>query len=98
MLGKKLVTHQTGPEGKIVQRVYIEVAEKFERELYLGIVLDRKAERVRVIASGHGGMEIEEIARTSPTPSCKSSSSRPLGCSPSRRARSPSDSGSISSR
>src|ERR1700722_3534974 len=66
MLGKKLVTHQTGPEGKIVQRVYIEVAEKFERELYLGIVLDRKAERVRVIASGHGGMEIEEIARTSP--------------------------------
>jgi malate-CoA ligase subunit beta len=66
MLGKKLVTHQTGPEGKIVQRVYVEVAEKFERELYLGIVLDRKAERVRVIASGHGGMEIEEIARTSP--------------------------------
>jgi malate-CoA ligase subunit beta len=66
MLGKKLVTHQTGPEGKIVQRVYVEVAEKFDRELYLGIVLDRKAERVRVIASGHGGMEIEEIARTSP--------------------------------
>jgi len=66
MLGKKLVTHQTGPEGKIVQRVYIEVAEKFERELYLGIVLDRKAERVRVIASGHGGMEIEDIAKTSP--------------------------------
>ena len=54
MLGKKLVTHQTGPEGKIVQRVYVEVAEKFERELYLGIVLDRKAERMRVIASGAG--------------------------------------------
>src|SRR5580704_13590628 len=66
MLGKKLVTHQTGPEGKIVQRVYIEVAEKFERELYLGMVLDRKAERVRVIASAQGGMEIEEIAKTSP--------------------------------
>ena len=45
MLGKKLVTHQTGPEGKIVQRVYIEVAEKFEREIYFGIVLDRKVER-----------------------------------------------------
>ena len=66
LLGKKLVTHQTRPEGKIVQRVYVEVAEKFERELYFGIVLDRKAERVRIIASAQGGMEIEEIARTSP--------------------------------
>ena len=66
MLGRKLVTHQTGPEGKIVQRVYVEVAEQFERELYFGIVLDRKAERVRIIASAQGGMEIEELARTSP--------------------------------
>jgi malate-CoA ligase subunit beta len=66
MLGKKLVTPQTGPEGKIVQRVYIEVAEKFEREIYFGIVLDRKVERVRIIASAQGGMEIEEIAKTSP--------------------------------
>jgi malate-CoA ligase subunit beta len=66
MLGKKLVTQQTGPEGKIVQRVYVEVAENFERELYFGIVLDRKAERVRIIASARGGMEIEELARTSP--------------------------------
>jgi len=66
MLGRKLVTHQTGPAGKLVQRVYVEVAEKFERELYFGIVLDRKAERVRIIASAQGGVEIEEIARTSP--------------------------------
>jgi malate-CoA ligase subunit beta len=66
MLGKKLVTLQTGPAGKIVQRVYVEVAEKFERELYFGIVLDRKAERVRIIASTQGGMEIEELAGTSP--------------------------------
>ena len=66
MLGKRLVTAQTGPEGKVVQRVYVEIAEKFERELYLGIVLDRKAERVRVIASAQGGMEIEELAHTSP--------------------------------
>jgi len=65
MLGKKLVTLQTGPAGKIVQRVYVEVAEKFERELYFGIVLDRKAERVRIIASTQGGMEIEELAETS---------------------------------
>jgi malate-CoA ligase subunit beta len=66
LLGRRLVTHQTGPEGKIVQRVYVEIAEKFEREIYLGIVLDRKAERVRVIASAQGGMEIEDIAKSSP--------------------------------
>jgi malate-CoA ligase subunit beta len=66
LLGKTLVTNQTGPQGKTVQRVYIEVAEPFERELYLGFVLDRKVERVRVIASRHGGMDIEEIARTHP--------------------------------
>jgi malate-CoA ligase subunit beta len=66
MLGKTLVTDQTGPQGKIVQRVYVEAAEPFERELYLGYVLDRKVERVRVIASRFGGMEIEEIARSHP--------------------------------
>ncbi len=66
MLGKPLVTHQTGPEGKIVERIYVEIAEPFERELYLGFVLDRKAERIRVIASTQGGMDIEEIARTAP--------------------------------
>ncbi|MBY0299452.1 MAG: malate--CoA ligase subunit beta [Methylobacterium sp.] len=66
LLGKRLVTHQTGPEGKPVQRVYVETADPFERELYLGYVLDRKAERVRVIASQRGGMDIEEIAATDP--------------------------------
>jgi malate-CoA ligase subunit beta len=66
LLGKTLVTNQTGPEGKVVQRVYIEVAEPFEREIYLGFVLDRKVERVRVIASRFGGMEIEEIAKEHP--------------------------------
>ncbi len=66
LLGKKLVTSQTGAEGKIVQKLYIEVAEPFERELYLGFVLDRKIERIRVIASAQGGMEIEEIAKDSP--------------------------------
>lgn len=66
LLGKTLVTNQTGPEGKIVQRVYVEVAEPFEREIYLGFVLDRKVERVRVIASKFGGMEIEEIAKDHP--------------------------------
>lgn len=66
LLGKSLVTHQTGPEGKIVERVYVEVAEPFEREIYLGIVLDRQQERIRVIASAEGGMEIEELAKTKP--------------------------------
>ena len=66
LLGKRLVTNQTGPEGKLCNRVYIEAAEPFEREIYLGFVLDRKSERVRVIASGAGGMEIEEIAHDKP--------------------------------
>ena len=66
LLGKRLVTIQTGSEGKPVQRVYVETADPFERELYLGYVLDRKAERVRVIASTRGGMDIEEIAASEP--------------------------------
>jgi malate-CoA ligase subunit beta len=66
LLGATLVTAQTGPAGKVVSRVYVEVAEAFERELYLGFVLDRKIERIRVIASSAGGMEIEEIARDKP--------------------------------
>jgi malate-CoA ligase subunit beta len=66
LLGATLVTAQTGPAGKVVSRVYIEVAEAFERELYLGFVLDRKIERIRVIASSEGGMEIEDIARDKP--------------------------------
>ncbi len=66
LLGKRLVTLQTGADGKPVQRVYIETADPFERELYLGYVLDRKAERVRVIASQRGGMDIEEIAAKEP--------------------------------
>ena len=66
LLGKTLVTAQTGAEGKIVQRLYIEVAEPFEREIYLGLVLDRKAQRIRVVASGEGGMEIEDIAKSNP--------------------------------
>lgn len=66
LIGKRLVTAQTGPEGQPVQRVYIEVADPYERELYLGYVLDRKEERIRVIASRHGGMDIEEIVKTDP--------------------------------
>jgi malate-CoA ligase subunit beta len=66
MLGATLVTNQTGPKGKVVSRVYVEAAEPFTREMYLGFVLDRRSERARVIASAQGGMEIEEIAREHP--------------------------------
>ncbi len=66
LLGKPLVTSQTDPEGKPVQRVYIEAAQPFQKEFYLGYVLDRKEERIRVIASKEGGMEIEQIAENDP--------------------------------
>jgi len=66
LLGKRLVTHQTGPEGRTVHRLYIEAAVPIEREIYLGFVLDRKTERVMIVASAQGGMEIEEISEKSP--------------------------------
>ncbi len=66
LFGKRLVTHQTGPKGKVVYRVYVEGAAAIEREIYLGFVLDRKSERVMVVASAAGGMEIEEISATKP--------------------------------
>src|SRR5271167_1695661 len=66
LLDKPLVTHQTGPEGRVVRRVYIEQASEVDRELYLGMVVDRKAESVAVIASTEGGMEIEEVAAKTP--------------------------------
>jgi len=66
LLGKPLVTHQTGPEGRIVRRVYVEQAGDIARELYLGMLVDRNAECVAVIASTEGGMEIEEVAAKTP--------------------------------
>jgi len=66
MLGKKLVTHQTGPEGKEVKKVLIEEGCQINRELYLGMVVDRAAQRVVVMASSEGGVEIEEVAAKSP--------------------------------
>jgi malate-CoA ligase subunit beta len=66
LLGKRLVTHQTGPEGRTVHRLYIEAAVPIEREIYLGFVLDRKSERVMIVASPQGGVEIEEISEKSP--------------------------------
>jgi len=66
MLGMKLVTHQTGPEGKEVHRLLIEETLPIERELYLGIVLDRAAARPVFMASAAGGMEIEQVAAENP--------------------------------
>jgi malate-CoA ligase subunit beta len=66
MLGRRLVTRQTGAQGKTVFRLYVEEAADIAREIYLGFVLDRKTERVMVVASGSGGMEIEEIAHDKP--------------------------------
>ena len=66
LLGKKLVTHQTGPRGKGVYRLYVEEATHIHKEIYLGLVQDRKSERIMVVASASGGMEIEEISESSP--------------------------------
>ncbi len=66
MLGMRLVTHQTGPEGRIVQRLLVEETLPIERELYLGITLDRAQAKNVFMASSAGGVEIEEVARSSP--------------------------------
>jgi succinyl-CoA synthetase beta subunit len=66
MLGMTLVTHQTGPEGRKVQKVYIEEGLDIRRELYLGIVIDRQTGKVVFMASAAGGMEIEEVAAKNP--------------------------------
>jgi succinyl-CoA synthetase beta subunit len=66
MLGMTLVTHQTGPDGKEVKRVYIEEGCDIKRELYLGMLVDRATGRVTLMASTEGGMEIEEVAAHSP--------------------------------
>ena len=66
ILGMQLVTHQTGPQGQKVQRLLIEEASQIERELYLGLVLDRATAKVVFMASQSGGMEIEEVAHATP--------------------------------
>lgn len=66
ILGKTLVTHQTGPEGKIVQRLYIEEGSAIDQEFYLGLVLDRSIGRIVIMGSSEGGMDIEEVAEHTP--------------------------------
>ena len=66
MLGRTLVTHQTGPEGKQVNRVYIEAGSGIERELYLALLVDRQTSRISFVCSTEGGMDIEEVAAATP--------------------------------
>ena len=66
LLGKILVTHQTGPEGKEVKRLYIEEGSDIQKEYYLSLVLDRATSRVVMMGSEEGGMDIEEVAETNP--------------------------------
>ena len=66
LLGKRLITHQTGSQGKLVHRLYVEEAIEIANEYYVGFVLDREKEQIGVIASSQGGVEIEEIAQSQP--------------------------------
>src|ERR1700752_426788 len=66
ILGMQLVTHQTGPEGQKVGRLYIEQGLPIKRELYLGAVIDRDKRRIAFIASTEGGVEIEKVAAETP--------------------------------
>jgi succinyl-CoA synthetase beta subunit len=66
MIGKTLVTKQTGPAGKVVSRVYVEAGCDIKRELYLGLLVDRTTSRVLIMASTEGGMEIEQVAHDTP--------------------------------
>ena len=66
MLGKTLVTHQTGPAGKQVNRIYIEDGSDISRELYLALLVDRATSRISIVASTEGGMDIEEVAASTP--------------------------------
>ena len=66
MLGRVLVTHQTGPKGKQVNRLYIEEGADIARELYLSLLVDRETSRVAVVASTEGGMDIEDVAHSTP--------------------------------
>ena len=66
MLGRTLVTHQTGPDGKQVNRVYIEQGAEIDRELYLALLVDRATSRISFVCSTEGGMDIEEVAASNP--------------------------------
>jgi len=91
MLGMKLVTHQTGPEGRIVRRLLIEETLPIEKELYLGILVDRAEGKPVFMASAAGGMEIEQVAAENPEAILSSTSIPAWAWRHFRHARSPSN-------
>ena len=78
LLGKQLVTHQTGPEGKEVKRLYIEQGCDIQKEYYVGFVIDRATDRITLMASEEGGTEIEEVVAKTPEKSLKKQSTQLL--------------------
>ena len=66
LLGKKLITHQTGPEGREIKRLYVEVSSNIAKEFYLSCVVDRSSSKIAFISSDQGGMDIEEVASKTP--------------------------------
>ncbi|EJM2457182.1 ADP-forming succinate--CoA ligase subunit beta [Staphylococcus pseudintermedius] len=82
LLGKVLVTHQTGPEGKEVKRLYIEEGANIQKEYYVGFVIDRATDRVTLMASEEGGTEIEEVAAKSPEKIFKETIDPVIGLAP----------------
>lgn len=66
LIGKNLVTRQTGPMGKVCSRAYVEAGTQIAKEMYLCFLIDRSSERIVMVGSSEGGMEIEELAQTNP--------------------------------
>ena len=66
LLGKKLITHQTGPEGREVKRLYVEESSDIDKEFYLSCLVDRASSKIAFISSDQGGMDIEEVAKNNP--------------------------------
>ncbi|MGB8275396.1 MAG: ADP-forming succinate--CoA ligase subunit beta [Alphaproteobacteria bacterium] len=82
LLGRKLVTHQTGPMGREVKRVYVEEGRNIAQELYLSLLIDRATSRVTILASAAGGMDIEEVAAKSPEKLVKVAIDPAIGAEP----------------
>jgi succinyl-CoA synthetase beta subunit len=82
ILGKTLVTHQTGPEGKVVKKLFVEEGCLIDHEYYLGIVLDRSTSKVTFMASTEGGVEIEKVAHETPEKIIKVAIDPGAGCAP----------------
>ena len=87
LLGKQLVTHQTGPEGKEVKRLYIEEGCDIQKEYYVGFVIDRATDRITLMASEEGGTEIEEVAAKTPEKIFKETIDPVIGLSPFQACR-----------